>query len=75
MLRFAVEGLGVTQPSQIRYIHYFHKILNNRKIFPTVQLLEHVKLFGVPSFNNKNSCIPYIEIYFMKNLEKVSRFQ
>ena len=23
-MRFEVEGMGVTQPCQVRYIHYFH---------------------------------------------------
>lgn len=49
--RFDVEGLGVTQPSQIRYIHYFHELLANRKVSPTVQLIEYVKLYGVPGFS------------------------
>lgn len=69
--RFDVAGLGVTQPSQIRYIYYFHNLLENHGISPTVKLIEYVKLNGVPGFNSKTSCKPYFEVYSMRDLEKV----
>ena len=30
--RFEKEGYGVTQPCQIRYAHYFHSLLRDKKI-------------------------------------------
>lgn len=46
-------------------------LLEDYKISPTVQLIEYVKLIGVPSFSSKNSSKPFLEIYSMRDLEKV----
>lgn len=69
--RFTVEGLGVTQPSQIRYIHYFYKLLKDYRISPTVKLIDYIKLSDIPAFSHKNSCKPIFEIISAKDYEKV----
>jgi phosphatidylinositol-3,4,5-trisphosphate 3-phosphatase/dual-specificity protein phosphatase PTEN len=55
--RFDQKGMGVTQPCQIRYIHYFHEILNGPRRSPSVVALDRVILTG----ENKISK-PYIKL-------------
>lgn len=55
--RFLKEGMGVTQPCQIRYIRYFYEILNGSRISPTVVYLEKVVLTGEHKIS-----IPYAKI-------------
>ncbi|XP_072301426.1 tensin-1-like [Eucyclogobius newberryi] len=56
--------LPVGQPSQRRYVEYFsgllsgHIKINNKPLF-----LHHVILHGVPSFEAKGGCRPFLKIY------------
>ena len=69
--RFSTNGLGVTQPSQVRYIHYLYQILKNQFLSPTLTFIEKIRLFGVPKYNSGGSCKPYIDIISMKDLRKI----
>lgn len=44
--RFERQGMGVTQPCQIRYVGYFHQILTGARISPSVMALDRVILTG-----------------------------
>ena len=70
--RFGTDELGVTQPSQVRYIYYFYQIFKGDIISPTIKLMEEVVLRGVPNFNGKNSCKPIVEIITVKDNKKVT---
>ncbi|KAM4697426.1 tensin-1 [Rhinophrynus dorsalis] len=56
--------LPVCQPSQKRYIHYFSGLLsgaikmNNKPLF-----LHHVIMHGIPNFESKGGCRPFLKIY------------
>ncbi|KAM6463779.1 tensin-1 isoform 11-T11 [Liasis olivaceus] len=52
------------QPSQKRYVHYFSGLLsgtikmNNKPLF-----LHHVIMHGIPNFESKGGCRPFLKIY------------
>ncbi|KAM9123352.1 tensin-1 isoform 7-T7 [Pangshura tecta] len=54
----------VGQPSQKRYVHYFSGLLsgtikmNNKPLF-----LHHVIMHGIPNFESKGGCRPFLKIY------------
>ncbi|XP_077435248.1 tensin 1b isoform X14 [Vanacampus margaritifer] len=56
--------LPVGQPSQRRYVEYFsgllsgHIKINNKPLF-----LHHVILHGIPNFESKGGCRPFLKIY------------
>ncbi|XP_067843043.1 tensin-1 isoform X3 [Heptranchias perlo] len=56
--------LPVGQPSQRRYVHYFSGLLsgtikmNNKPLF-----LHHVIMHGIPNFESKGGCRPFLKIY------------
>ncbi|XP_068602030.1 tensin-1 [Brachionichthys hirsutus] len=56
--------LPVGQPSQKRYVEYFSGLLsgsikiNNKPLF-----LHHVILHGIPNFESKGGCRPFLKIY------------
>ncbi|KAF7661330.1 hypothetical protein LDENG_00263950 [Lucifuga dentata] len=56
--------LPVGQPSQKRYVQYFsgllsgHIKINNKPLF-----LHHVIMHGIPSFESKGGCRPFLKIY------------
>uniref|UniRef100_A0ACB8G1T9 Uncharacterized protein n=1 Tax=Sphaerodactylus townsendi TaxID=933632 RepID=A0ACB8G1T9_9SAUR len=56
--------IPVGQPSQKRYVHYFSGLLsgtikmNNKPLF-----LHHVIMHGIPNFESKGGCRPFLKIY------------
>uniref|UniRef100_A0A8C7ZDW4 Tensin 1 n=1 Tax=Oryzias sinensis TaxID=183150 RepID=A0A8C7ZDW4_9TELE len=58
------KALPVGQPSQNRYVRYFNGLLsghikiNNKPLF-----LHHVILHGIPNFESKGGCRPFLKIY------------
>ncbi|XP_051797848.1 tensin-1 isoform X5 [Acanthochromis polyacanthus] len=58
------KALPVGQPSQKRYVHYFsgllsgHIKINNKPLF-----LHHVIMHGIPNFESKGGCRPFLKIY------------
>ncbi|XP_051760696.1 tensin-1 isoform X5 [Ctenopharyngodon idella] len=56
--------LPVGQPSQRRYVQYFsgllsgHIKINNKPLF-----LHHVIMHGIPNFESKGGCRPFLKIY------------
>ncbi|XP_023820696.1 tensin isoform X2 [Oryzias latipes] len=58
------KALPVGQPSQKRYVRYFNGLLsghikiNNKPLF-----LHHVILHGIPNFESKGGCRPFLKIY------------
>ncbi|CAL9698376.1 unnamed protein product [Knipowitschia caucasica] len=58
------KALPVGQPSQIRYVRYFNGLLsghikiNNKPLF-----LHHVIMHGIPNFEAKGGCRPFLKIY------------
>ncbi|XP_063733769.1 tensin-1 isoform X12 [Eleginops maclovinus] len=58
------KALPVGQPSQIRYVQYFNGLLsghikiNNKPLF-----LHHVIMHGIPNFEAKGGCRPFLKIY------------
>lgn len=63
---------GVIQPSQLRYVAYFAKILQERKA-PVVRDMRICKvvLKGVPNFSKKRAgCKPILKVYNVSQLPK-----
>lgn len=56
------KGGGVTQPSQIRYVHYFADIFHGRVKCPLVSKLSKIQFLTLPNWAGF-SCKPVIEIY------------
>lgn len=54
--RFEVEGLGVTQPCQIKYIEYFSQLLKT-KLFPRVLAIKKILIA-----NSEDLQQPYVKI-------------
>lgn len=58
---------GVTIPSQIRYVLYFEKALQNKwtiENFPRPELeIMKIKLLTVPQFNIFGGCEPWFKVY------------
>jgi phosphatidylinositol-3,4,5-trisphosphate 3-phosphatase/dual-specificity protein phosphatase PTEN len=53
------NGKGVTIPSQIRYVHYYNKLLVSQIPYqPRTLLLTGLRLISVPKFRD-NSCSPF----------------
>lgn len=63
-------GLGVTQPSQIRFVRYFELVLKGVIKSPSMKLLKGVRMHRVPKMT-KDWCRPYIDIITLKNFRKV----
>lgn len=60
--RFEKEGMGVTQPCQIRYINYFHSLLSGPRRSPSVVAITKVVLRGKCKLHN-----PYIKVKLLTN--------
>ncbi|XP_026977584.1 tensin-1 isoform X2 [Sagmatias obliquidens] len=65
MKRFYEDKIvPIGQPSQKRYVHYFSGLLsgsikmNNKPLF-----LHHVIMHGIPNFESKGGCRPFLRIY------------
>ncbi|XP_042581661.1 tensin isoform X2 [Cyprinus carpio] len=58
------KAMPMGQPSQRRYVHYFagllsgHIKINNKPLF-----LHHVIMHGIPNFESKGGCRPFLKIY------------
>ncbi|XP_064598180.1 tensin-3-like isoform X10 [Liolophura sinensis] len=65
MKRFYDDKLAsLTQPSQRRYVHYFAGLLSGAiKINSNALYLHHILIHGVPNFDTKGGCRPFIKIY------------
>ncbi|XP_078345684.1 tensin-3-like isoform X5 [Oculina patagonica] len=65
MKRFYDDSLGgVTQPSQRRYVHYFSDYLDGKvKLNTDPMFLHHIIIHGIPSFDNRDGCKPFLRVY------------
>lgn len=65
MKRFYDDSLGgVTQPSQRRYVHYFSDYLDGKvKLNTDPIFLHHVIIHGIPSFDTRDGCKPFLRVY------------
>ncbi|XP_059416599.1 tensin-1-like isoform X7 [Carassius carassius] len=58
------KAMPTVQPSQRRYVHYFvsllsgHIKINNKPLF-----LHHVIMHGIPNFESKGGCRPFLKVY------------
>lgn len=59
-------GLGITQPSQIRYVRYFELVYKGIIKSPSMCSLKKVKMHTIPHINGK-TWRPYMEIVAIKN--------
>lgn len=60
-------GLGITQPSQIRYVRYFELVYKGVVWSPQMFTLREVKMHTIPHMNGK-SWKPYLEVVNLNNL-------
>jgi phosphatidylinositol-3,4,5-trisphosphate 3-phosphatase/dual-specificity protein phosphatase PTEN len=55
------HGKGVTQPSQVRYVHYFEGVYKRQVQSPSVKILQKIVITTIPKMN-KGECRPYVEL-------------
>ncbi|ESO86282.1 hypothetical protein LOTGIDRAFT_129445, partial [Lottia gigantea] len=65
MKRFYDDKLGgLPQPSQRRYVNYFAGLLSGAiKINSNALFLHHIVIHGVPNFDTRGGCRPFIKVY------------
>ncbi|KAL8566605.1 hypothetical protein ACOMHN_054827 [Nucella lapillus] len=65
MKRFYEDKLGgLPHPSQKRYLHYFAGLLSGAiKINTNPLYLHHILIHGVPNFDTRGGCRPFIKVY------------
>ncbi|XP_070186091.1 tensin-3-like isoform X8 [Littorina saxatilis] len=65
MKRFYDDKLGgLPLPSQRRYVHYFAGLLSGAiKINSNPLYLHHILIHGVPNFDTRGGCRPFIKVY------------
>ncbi|XP_052079090.1 uncharacterized protein LOC127717479 isoform X12 [Mytilus californianus] len=65
MKRFYDDKLsGILQPAQERYVQYFAGLLSGKiKINSNPLYLHHLVIHGVPNFDTKGGCRPFIKVY------------
>ncbi|XP_053386052.1 tensin-3-like isoform X4 [Mercenaria mercenaria] len=65
MKRFYDDKLGgLPQPSQRRYVHYFAGLLSGAiQINSSALYLHHILIHGVPNFDTRGGCRPFIKVY------------
>ncbi|KAL4497259.1 hypothetical protein ABPG72_011194 [Tetrahymena utriculariae] len=68
--RFLQEGLGVNQPCQIRYVYYFHQILTERNVYPTLKYIKCVEMFTRPKISD-DGCRPFVELINVHSQQKI----
>jgi phosphatidylinositol-3,4,5-trisphosphate 3-phosphatase/dual-specificity protein phosphatase PTEN len=65
------SGEGVTQPSQKRYVYFFHEILNKKIMYPLRMKINSIFVSNFPKSKNKYYIKPHIEIY-LENSNKLN---
>lgn len=63
-------GLGITQPSQIRYVRYFELVYKGIICSPSMLVLKEIKMHTVPHFSGR-TCRPFLELISIKNFEVI----
>lgn len=63
-----IHGRGVTQPSQVRYIHYFEGIYKRMVQSPCIKILEKIVITTIPKISNEG-CTPFIEVLSGRDFE------
>ena len=63
-------GLGITQPSQIRYVRYFELVYKGVVWSPSLITLKKVKMDTIPHMNGK-SWKPYLELISLNKLSVI----
>ncbi|CAD8112550.1 unnamed protein product [Paramecium sonneborni] len=74
--RFEVEGLGVNQPCQMKYIEYFYKLLTmgikGQIVYPTFINIKRITFQGkAPAFSMNGTCKPYMQIIQVKGDKEI----
>lgn len=64
------HGRGVTQPSQVRYIHYFEGIYKRMIQSPCIKILEKIVITTVPRISS-DGCTPYIEVLSGRDFDMI----
>lgn len=64
------HGRGVTQPSQVRYIHYFEGIFKRMVQSPSLKVLEKIVITTIPKISGEG-CTPYIEVLSGKDFDMI----
>ena len=64
------HGRGVTQPSQVRYIHYFEGIYKRMVQSPSLKILEKIVITTIPKISGEG-CAPYIEVLSGKDFDMI----
>jgi phosphatidylinositol-3,4,5-trisphosphate 3-phosphatase/dual-specificity protein phosphatase PTEN len=69
------HGKGVTQPSQIRYVHYFEQVYKRVIKSPVIKVPEKVVVHTIPDLAGNGKFSPYVEVVNGTNFEMVRKDQ
>eukprot|EP00002_Diphylleia_rotans_P032320 TRINITY_DN6778_c0_g1_i3.p1 TRINITY_DN6778_c0_g1~~TRINITY_DN6778_c0_g1_i3.p1 ORF type:complete len:616 (+),score=100.23 TRINITY_DN6778_c0_g1_i3:54-1901(+) len=64
----SVHCIGVTVPSQLRYVKYMHNICSGIVPNPKPFHLKKIIMNGIPHFHTSNGCRPFMELYVSEQL-------
>jgi phosphatidylinositol-3,4,5-trisphosphate 3-phosphatase/dual-specificity protein phosphatase PTEN len=64
------SGEGVTQPSQKRYVYFFHEILTKKIFYPLVITIKGIYIYDIPKLDQKESIKTYFDLY-LENSDKL----
>ena len=62
------DDKGVSQPCQVRFIHYFEGFYRNIVISPQIKILKKIKLITIPS----GGCKPFFQVYLTEGLAEAT---
>ena len=68
--RFKDDKMGVSQPCQVRYIHYFQAICKGIVFAPQIKYLDRIIFSSAPNVDN-DGCKPYYRIFRYRGLDQI----
>ena len=64
------DDKGVSQPCQVRFIHYFEGFYKNIVISPQIKILKRIKLMAIPW----GGCRPYFTVFLTDGLQNYLKY-
>lgn len=67
---------GISQPCQVRFIHYFEAFYHGVVKSPQIKILKKITIMQVPIFSNISAagCKPYFKLFRVKGLDNEFKY-